>query len=771
MRLTLGLVLSALGVMMATPALAKDPISQCTQPGQALAASAPMAATQSTMSSEDRPDGLVYPVPPKFQALLPKDAPSIDLGKVNLKTGAYTFTNQDISIGLGEFPARLHIDRTYDSSTADSVPDQIANPRFGPGAPDIKSFGIGSTHNLDIRFRSGWEAFGVAAGPVYKMIYVTVGQNSFAFQKCANGEFVSSRQDGTRLFPMGIVPNSPDGDRPGYRLELRDGTKIYLFFVAQAPEMGFCKSISDNWSATECGWGSRWEAPNGEWANLNYSSYYDKPSEPISEHLQTDNRVDSYENSQQLCILNAQLVQDCRDIDSTYSFFHDSMSGGLEARTNKAMYSYRLVSVTNSRSLTLEFTYLDPTSDAGGYCPSHNGPVGVVGSLYCIFPAKNTSQNRAQISNVKAYAGTALVKQVSYQYAGAWSNFLGSFTDPSGGETKYVLPNADEVHAVQVLKIFLPTDHQNPAVTVDMVLSNASYIQHLPVGIWQSMFAPHEYRKYPRATKQTYADGRVIEYQATLRNKWRSSSRERFGSTAPVTTWTPVEYVSKMNVVEAGGVTTAHVFDDEDSAIRIDDPLLNQTFNTYDDVGRLLTTTSPEGGVLTTTYDARGNVIQKVAQPKPGSSLPTITTSATYVGGSALRAEGCANQLTCNRPLTTTDARSAVSDYAWDAGTGLMTSATRPADSNGNRPVTSYGYTPYAAPAGGAINLLTSETVAIAPGQQVITTYGYDAANRYFPKEVVVSDGSQTLRSCMRIGQDGTPISETTPRAGLSVCP
>jgi len=255
MRLTLGLVLSALGVIVATPALAKDPISQCTQPGQTLAASAPMAATQSATSSADRPDGLAYPVPPKFQALLPKDAPSIDLGKVNLKTGAYTFTNQDISIGLGEFPARLHIDRTYDSSTADSVPDQIYNPRFGPGAPDIKYFGIGGTHNLDIRFRSGWDSFGVAAGPVYKMIYVTIGQSAFAFQKCANGEFVSSRQDGSRLSPMSIVPNSPDGDRPGYRLELSDGSRIYLFTVANASGVGFCKPALDDWSDTECGGG------------------------------------------------------------------------------------------------------------------------------------------------------------------------------------------------------------------------------------------------------------------------------------------------------------------------------------------------------------------------------------------------------------------------------------------------------------------------------------------------------------------------------------
>ncbi|WP_439571327.1 RHS repeat domain-containing protein [Sphingomonas sp.] len=778
MKSALCLSVSLTGLVLASPAMAKDPVNQCTEPGQQMASGASFSAqTQSMSSGEDRPDGLIYPEQPKFQALLPKAAPTIDLGKVNLKTGAYSFSSQDISIGLGEFPARLHIDRTYDSSTADSAPDQIENPRFGPGASDVKYFGIGSTHNLDIRFRSGFESFGTTTGPAYKMIYVSVGMGTYAFQKCANGQFVSSKQDGATLTRIPLVPNSPpDGDRPGYRMVLGDGTRIYLFSADEGVLPGayrdVCTSPNDDYSQSECGWATRWEAPNGDWATFSYQKYYDRPDGPINAHLQTDHRVDSYDSSQQVCITTALGVQDCREVSSTYSHYHESLSEGLEVRTNQAMYSYRLTQVMNGRDLSLSFSYVDQSVDAGGYCPHiEYDPYGAP-NVHCVLPEKNTSRSRIQVSSIKAYHSNVLSKQVSYEYAGLNGNALGAFIDAAGAKTKYELPDANQVNlATHSLKIFLPVDHQNPAVTVEMVLTNGAYFQHMPVGIWQSGFAPHDYRKYPRAVRQTYADGRVIDYQATIVKKWRSQSQALFGYTTPVTYWTPVDYIRKMLVIEAGGVTTTQVFDDEDAPIRVTDPLLNLTENTYDDFGRLKTTKLPEGNSVTLTYDARGNVVQKVTSPKPGSLLDPLTESTTYVGGPTLRAEACSNQVTCNKPTATTDARNATRTYTWDTTTGVMLSTTGPADQNGNQPLTTYGYSPFSAPAGGTVTLLTSETVAIAPGQSVTTSFGYDTANRLFPKEVTVSDGAQTLRSCMRISSDGTPISETAARANLPACP
>lgn len=764
--MTLRFLLGNFGIaatMVSTSVLAKDPISQCIGPGQALSganfvATSGAAQTRLSISSEERPDGLVYPVGPKFQALLPKATSSIDLGEVNLKTGSYSFTNQDISIGQGHFPARLFIERTYDSVTADSAPDQINSPRFGPGAPDIKYFGIGSTHNLDLRYRSGLEAFG--GGPAYTMIYVSMGMRTLIFQKCANGEYLDSRGDGNRLFPIGSAPNAPPSPGGGYRLELKDGTRVYFF----AEGARVCVAYDDFTSQSECGWASRWEAPNGDWANFYYTKYYDRPDRAINQHLQTDHRVDSYDNSQQLCIATVTMANDCRQIDSTYYHFHDSQSGGLETRTNNDLNSYRISYIQNSRGFKLEFSYLDNSTDVGGICPF----IGDYGFLVCVDPPKNIFQQRGQINQISAIAGSSLVKSVSYQYA---SNTLHSFSAVDGAVTKYQFPDANQVGIPQKLKIFLPTDHQNPAVSVDMVLSNGAHFQHLPVGIWQSGFAPHDFRRYPRATKQTFADGRVIEYQATLNKKWRTRSTRWHGYGAPVTYWTPVEYISKMNVVEAGAAITSYRFDDEDAPLQVTDPLARNTFNTYDDVGNLLTSTLPEGNSIALTYDARGNVVQRITHPKAGSGLSALTEATSYLGAPTVRANACPNQLTCNRPSSSTDARGAVASYAWDPTTGLMTSEILPADSSGNHPTRSFGYTDFTAPLGGNIRLLTSETVATVPGQQTTTTYGYDPANRYLPKEVVVTSGAESLRTCIKLGPDGTPISETKPNANLTSCP
>ena len=745
------------------PVLAKDPVNQCTQPGQPLASAAaegPSVMITQAASSGGRPDGLVYPTDPKFQALLPKAVATADLGQVNLKTGGYTFRNQDISIGQGEFPARLYIDRTYDSTMADSAPDSIYGPRFGPGAPEIRYFGIGGTHNLDISYRSDLVAFGDQ--PVYKVINVSLGRNILVFQKCANGEFVSSKRDGNRLFAISSAPNAPPSPGGGYRLELADGARIFLF----AEGARVCTAYDDTYSQTECGWASRWEAPNGDWANFNYTKYYDKPDRAINQHLQTDHRIDSYDNSKQLCIATASSSNDCKYIEATYYQYYDSLSGGLEIRMNDAINSYRLSSIQNSRNLKLEFTYLDSTTNVGTICPMMS-PGGIGSSLVCYAPA-NVLQERGQVTQIKAFTGTTLAKSVSYEYTG---NLLYKFKAADGGETKYVLPNSDAIHLPQKLQIFLPTDHQNPAVTVDMVLSNGSYFQHLPVGIWQSGMPAHAYRRFPRAVKQTFADGRIVEYQATLKNKWRIRGIKRYNYVGLSTTWTPVEYISKMDVVEPGNAITSYRFDDEDSPLQITDPLTRNTVNTYDDVGNLLTSKLPEGNSVTLTYDARSNVVKRVTQPKASSGLTALTESTSYVGAATVRANGCSNQVTCNRPVSTTDARGAVSNFAWDATTGMMTSAMAPADSAGNRPSTTYGYTAYTAPSGGTIRVLTSETTTISPGQQAVTTYGYDAANRYFPKEIVETSGGTSLRTCIKLGPDGTPISETKPNANLTSCP
>jgi RHS repeat-associated protein len=105
--------------------------------------------------------------------------------------------------------------------------------------------------------------------------------------------------------------------------------------------------------------------------------------------------------------------------------------------------------------------------------------------------------------------------------------------------------------------------------------------------------------------------------------------------------------------------------------------------------GTLKQATAPELNYTVYGYDGRGNRNLATAYPKPGSgTLPSsIVTSAVYPSS-------CANQKTCNKPTSTTDARGKVTDYTYDSTTGQPTSGKSPADASGVRPETRIAYGP-----------------------------------------------------------------------------
>lgn len=77
----------------------------------------------------------------------------------------------------------------------------------------------------------------------------------------------------------------------------------------------------------------------------------------------------------------------------------------------------------------------------------------------------------------------------------------------------------------------------------------------------------------------------------------------------------------------------------------------------HDSYGRVKTVTAPESNSVAYQYDERGNVTQTVATAKSGG---TISTSAVY-------SSTCTNVNTCNKPITTTDARGAVTSRGKDS--------------------------------------------------------------------------------------------------------
>jgi YD repeat-containing protein len=108
----------------------------------------------------------------------------------------------------------------------------------------------------------------------------------------------------------------------------------------------------------------------------------------------------------------------------------------------------------------------------------------------------------------------------------------------------------------------------------------------------------------------------------------------------------------------------------------------------YDNHGRPLSTTNPEGAVNTLARDANGNITQIRNQPKPGSSVPDILSSAGYTPCTSV------NYKYCNQPIYTIDPNGGRWDFNYDSGGGLAVSLA-PADASGVRAVTRYTYTAF----------------------------------------------------------------------------
>lgn len=117
------------------------------------------------------------------------------------------------------------------------------------------------------------------------------------------------------------------------------------------------------------------------------------------------------------------------------------------------------------------------------------------------------------------------------------------------------------------------------------------------------------------------------------------------------------------------------------------DALGRATSYQYDANFRPTRITQPEGNYAQITYDAYGNIISKVNQPKAGSGLAAITES------SGIDTTACNNnRVLCFRPTYYIDGLGRQTDYVYD-GAGRLVQRTDPADSTGVRRVTYLTYT------------------------------------------------------------------------------
>lgn len=135
------------------------------------------------------------------------------------------------------------------------------------------------------------------------------------------------------------------------------------------------------------------------------------------------------------------------------------------------------------------------------------------------------------------------------------------------------------------------------------------------------------------------------------------------------------------------------------------------TIYVEDASGRITSVISPEGNKETYTYDSRGNVTSKVVTPKSGSGLSAITITSGYDSN-------CTSPAKCNKPNWVMDGMGNQTDYTYDSTTGVLTSATMPADSSGLRPQTRYTYSPLQA------YTKNSSGSIVATGQNVVKLTG-----------------------------------------------
>jgi hypothetical protein len=206
--------------------------------------------------------------------------------------------------------------------------------------------------------------------------------------------------------------------------------------------------------------------------------------------------------------------------------------------------------------------------------------------------------------------------------------------------------------------------------------------------------------------------------------------------------------------------------------------------------GRYLTSvTSPEGNkaVIGTRDERFPNYI---FYPKPNSGLTTITQ-----GAQTFPARPCTSSATCYLPLTISDAKGNVTDFAYDQTHGGVLSTMGPAPTVGSaRPLKLNSYVQkyaYILSSGGSLTQASSPIWLPATETQCQTTAGSSAAtcdpaapirtttyeygadgtaNNLFLRAKVESADGVSLRTCYGYDWKGKRIWETSPRAGLSVC-
>jgi RHS repeat-associated protein len=162
--------------------------------------------------------------PAHAQFVAPPNLPQRDANGVDLRRGTLTESADDISVGIGSFPQRLTLVRTYSSD-----------------ANLVGAFGIGGSHNFDMR------VYRYTSGTLVK-VDVVRGGTTEEFTQVSPGVYTSTEASGATL------SGTFSGSAESLTYALKDGSTI-----AFSPTDAY---VCDS-NGSKCGVATAWKFPSG----------------------------------------------------------------------------------------------------------------------------------------------------------------------------------------------------------------------------------------------------------------------------------------------------------------------------------------------------------------------------------------------------------------------------------------------------------------------------------------------------------------------------
>jgi len=223
----------------------------------------------------------------------------------------------------------------------------------------------------------------------------------------------------------------------------------------------------------------------------------------------------------------------------------------------------------------------------------------------------------------------------------------------------------------------------------------------------------------------------------------------------------------------ADGLTRTVVSKIKGNFVLSDTGQYGQTTYTYTNNNLIETITSPRGASVHYSYDGRGNVTEVRRKSAPGAgSAPDIVTKAQYPNSCTN-----SNQVYCNKPIWTRDARGKQTDYTYHSQSGQVLTMTGPSAGNGlPRPKTVYSYAQYRAKvknSNGAFvdaapvwKIQTSRNYADS-SNEITKSYTYDVNKNLTLSTVTTSSaGVSALTTTMSYDNFGNLITTDGPLPG-----